>query len=177
MDSNLNNSYSGDMGHPRWLNDDEKRAWNAFNSAHALLTRRMDQQLKRDVGLSYLQYGILAHLSGAPDRELRMAELACATVNSKSGLTYQIGQLELAGLVRRRNCQSDSRAVYARLTDEGMAVLERAAPGHVTLVRDLLIDVLTPDQLSTLADGLGEASRRMLVEAAESPVDGACPEH
>jgi len=149
------------MGRPRWLNDEEKRAWNAYISAYALLNQRLDQQLKRDAGLSHLQYEILARLSGAPDRELRMTELACAVQNSKSGLTYQIGQLEQAGFVRRRNCLSDERAVYAGLTDEGMAKLERAAPGHVALVRELLIDVLTPDQLSALADGLGEASRRM----------------
>ena len=149
------------MGHPRWLNEEEKRAWNAFRSAHALLNQRMDQQLKRDAGLSHLQYEILARLSGAPERELRMTELACAVQNSKSGLTYQIGQLERAGLVRRRNCRSDVRAVYARLTDEGMALLERTAPGHVALVRELFIDVLTPGQLRALADGLGEASRRM----------------
>lgn len=149
------------MGRPRWLNDEEKRAWNAFLSTHALLYQRLDQQLKRDSGLSHLQYEILARLSGAPERELRMAELACSVQNSKSGLTYQIGQLEQAGLVHRRNCQSDVRAVYARLTDDGMALLERATPGHVALVRELLIDVLTPDQLRALADGLGEAGRRM----------------
>src|ERR1041384_8120154 len=109
------------MGRPRWLNKEEKRAWNAYLSTHALLNQRLDQQLKRDSGLSHLQYEILARLSAAPDRELRMTELACAVQNSKSGLTYQIGQLEQAGFVRRRNCQSDVRAVYAVLTDEGMA--------------------------------------------------------
>ena len=149
------------MGRPRWLNKEEKRAWNAFRNAHALLYQRMDQQLKRDSGLSHLQYQILAMLSGAPERELRMTELACAVQNSKSGLTYQIGQLEQAGLVRRRDCLSDVRAVYACLTDEGMTKLEHAAPGHVALVRDLFIDVLTPEQLTALADGLGEAARRM----------------
>ena len=149
------------MGRARWLNKEEKRAWNAYLSTYALLNQRLDQQLKRDSGLSHLQYEILVRLSGAPDRELRMTELACAVQNSKSGLTYQIGQLEQAGFVRRRNCQSDVRAVYAVLTDEGMAKLEHAAPGHVALVRELFIDVLTPDQLRALADGLGEASRRM----------------
>jgi DNA-binding MarR family transcriptional regulator len=149
------------MGRPRWLNKEEKRAWNAFLSTHALLNQRLDQQLKRDTGLSHLQYEILARLSGAPDRELRMTDLACAVQNSKSGLTYQVGQLEQAGFVRRRNCRTDVRAVYAGLTDEGMAQLKRAAPGHVALVRELFIDALTPDQLHALADGLGEASRRM----------------
>ncbi|RSD20854.1 MarR family winged helix-turn-helix transcriptional regulator [Amycolatopsis eburnea] len=148
------------MGGP--LNTQEKRAWNAFRSTFTLLHQRMDQQLKRDAGLSHLQYEILARLGAAPDRELRMAELACAVSNSKSGLTYQIGQLEQAGLVRRRACESDVRAVYAVLTDEGAELLARATPGHVALVRELLLDVLTPDQLSALADGLGEANRRML---------------
>jgi DNA-binding MarR family transcriptional regulator len=149
------------MGRPRWLNTEEKRAWNAFRSAHALLYQRIDQQLKRDSGLSHLQYQILAILSGSPEGELRMTELACAVQNSKSGLTYQIGQLEQAGLVRRRTCESDVRAIYACLTDEGMAKLEQAAPGHVALVRELLIDVLTPEQLHAIADGLTEATRRM----------------
>lgn len=149
------------MGRPRWLNTEEKRAWNAFRGAHALLYQRMDQQLKRDAGLSHLQYQILAILSGSPERELRMTELACAVQNSKSGLTYQIGQLEQAGLVRRRDCPSDVRAVYACLTDEGMTKLEQAAPGHVALVRELFIDAFTPDQLRALADGLDEATRRM----------------
>ncbi|GHB59644.1 MarR family transcriptional regulator [Streptomyces umbrinus] len=156
------------MGHTRWLNDDEKRAWTAFTTAHALLYRQLEQRLKREFGLSGLQYEILARLSGAPDTEMRMAELADALVNSKSGLTYQIGQMEKAGLVRRRSCTSDDRAVFAVLTDEGMALLERAAPGHVEMVRELLIDVLTPDQVRVLADGLGEASRRMAAGPGET---------
>lgn len=156
------------MGHERWLNEEEKRAWTAFTTAHALLYRQLEQRLKRDFGLSGLQYEILARLSGAPSREMRMAELAGALVNSKSGLTYQIGQLEKAGLVRRRSCPSDDRAVFAVLADEGMALLERAAPGHVGLVRELLFDALTPDQVRALADGLGEASRRMAAGPGET---------
>ncbi|WP_290062533.1 MarR family winged helix-turn-helix transcriptional regulator [Amycolatopsis solani] len=144
------------------LNAQEQQAWNAFRSSFTLLHQRMDQQLKRDAGLSHLQYEILARLGAAPDRELRMAELACAVSNSKSGLTYQIGQLEQAGLVRRRACDSDVRAVYAVLTDEGATRLDQATPGHVALVRELLLDVLTPEQLNALAEGLGEANRRMV---------------
>jgi DNA-binding MarR family transcriptional regulator len=164
------------MGDPRWLSSEESRAWHAFLGAYELLSRRLDQQLRRDVGLSHLQYVVLARLSAAPDRELRMAELACSVNNTKSGLTYQIGQLERAGLVRRRNCEGDVRAVYACLTDAGMALLEQAAPGHVALVRELLIDVLTPEQLQAVADGLGEASRRMRVAGEVPPVPTAGPE-
>jgi len=165
------------MARTRWLNAQEKRAWTAFISTYELLSRRLDQQLKRDSGISHLQYVILARLSGSPGHELRMTELACSVNNTKSGLTYQIGQLEQAGLVRRRHCEFDPRAVYACLTDEGAALLERAAPGHVATVRELFIDVLTPEQLASVADGLTEASHRMQVaEGVEAgpfaPVSG-----
>jgi DNA-binding MarR family transcriptional regulator len=150
------------MTRTKWLDDEEMRAWHAFVAASALVDRRLDQQLKESAGISHLQYEILVRLSAKCAHEMRMTELADALLNSKSGLTYQVSQLEKAGLVRRRSCTSDDRAVFAVLTPEGEALLKRAAPGHVALVRELLIDVLTPEQLTALADGLGEASRRML---------------
>lgn len=150
------------MTHPKWLDDEEMRAWQAFIAASALMDRRLDQQLREEVGLSHLQYEILVQLSAAEGNAMRMTELADSLLNSKSGLTYQIAQLEKAGLVHRAPCTVDVRGVYAALTTEGRKLLERAAPGHVALVRELLIDVLTREQLTAIADGLGEASRRML---------------
>jgi len=150
------------MARPRWLSDEETQAWHAFLAAGALVDRLLDQQLKESAGISHLQYEILVRLSAKCDHEMRMTELADALLNSKSGLTYQVSQLEKAGLVRRRSCTSDVRAVYAVLTDAGKALLERAAPGHVALVRELLIDVLTPTQLEAIATGLGEVTRRIL---------------
>jgi DNA-binding MarR family transcriptional regulator len=140
------------------------RAWRAFIATSALLERRLDQQLRDDVGLSHLQYGILVQLAAAEGNAMRMTELADSMLNSKSGLTYQISQLEKAGLVQRAPCTIDVRGVYAALTDKGRKLMERAAPGHVALVRELLIDVLTRDQLTAISEGLGEASRRMLAQ-------------
>ncbi|MER7765130.1 MarR family transcriptional regulator [Streptomyces sp. NPDC097619] len=154
------------MAETRWLDDGEMRAWKAFLAAGALLNRRLDQQLKEDSGLSHAQYEILVRLSAAPDGELRMTELADALINSKSGLTYQVGQLEKAGLVRRRSCPSDVRGVFAVLTDSGRELLEGAAPGHVAAVRAHLVDVLTPEQLTAIADGLGEVTRRLRAGSA-----------
>nr|WP_107907451.1 MarR family transcriptional regulator [Streptomyces chartreusis] len=149
------------MADPQWLNEEEMRAWQAFVAAGSLVNRWLDQQLKDDVGITHLQYEILVRLAAAENREMRMSGLADALLNTKSGLTYQITQLEKAGLVTRRSCPSDVRAVYAVLTEAGRGMLERAAPGHVALVRKLLIDVLTPRQLATVADGLGEVVQRM----------------
>lgn len=146
---------------PRWLNDDEMRAWTSFLAASSLVDRRIDQQLKESVGLSHPQYEILLRLRAAERGELRMTELADALFTTKSGLSYQVTQLERAGLVTRRSCPSDVRGIFAVLTDAGREVLEKAAPGHVALVRQLLIDVLTPEQLTAVAEGLGEVGRRL----------------
>lgn len=149
------------MDEIRWLDDEEMAAWQAFLTASSLLGRRLDQQLKEDAGLSHAQYEILVRLSAAPDGELRMTGLADTLLTSKSRLTYQVDQLEKAGLVRRRACPSDDRGVLATLTDTGREVLHRTAPGHLALVRELLIDVLSRNQLADLTESLGKVSRRM----------------
>ncbi|MFD5748428.1 MarR family winged helix-turn-helix transcriptional regulator [Streptomyces sp. NPDC127033] len=154
------------MDEPRWLDEHELAAWRGFITATTLLERRLDQQLKEEAGLSHAQYEILVRLSEAPGGELRMTGLADLLLTSKSGLTYQVGQLEKAGLVRRRSCPSDVRGVFAVLTDAGRERLRAAAPGHVALVRELLIDVLDGDQLAALAGSLGTVGRR-LREAGE----------
>jgi DNA-binding MarR family transcriptional regulator len=153
------------MNEPRWLDQDQMRAWLAFVTAGPLLDRLLDQQLRRDAGLSHLQYLILVRLSAAPDGALRMTELADSLAATKSGLTYQVEQLEKAGLVCRRTCPHDTRGVLAVLTNDGRRRLEEAAPGHVAAVRELFIDVLTPEQLAAIADGLGEVSRRLAAPA------------
>jgi DNA-binding MarR family transcriptional regulator len=149
------------MDEPRWLNDRERSAWIAFLAAGSLVSRTLEQQLKDEAGLSHTQYEVLVQLSAAPEGSLRMAELAERLVTSKSGLTYQITQLERAGLVTRRSCPSDVRGVFAEITDRGMEVLRQAAPGHVAAVREALIDVLSPEQLDHMAAGLGEVARRL----------------
>jgi DNA-binding MarR family transcriptional regulator len=151
---------------PRWLNEDEMAAWTGFLGAGALLNRRIEQQLREDSGLSHTQYEILVRLSEAPEGALRMTELADALLNSKSGLTYQMTQLEKSGLTGRRSCDWDVRGVVAFITDTGRAKLEAAAPGHAALVRELLIDVLTPEQVRALGEGLGEVKRRLVQDKA-----------
>jgi DNA-binding MarR family transcriptional regulator len=155
------------MGEPRWLDRDEMQAWQAFLAASALLGRRVEQQLKDDAGLSHPQFEVLVRLDAAPGGELRMTELADALLSSKSGLTYQVTQLEKAGLVRRRSCPTDVRGIFAVLTDEGRGKLRSAAPGHLAVVREALIDVLSREQLAVLAEGLGEVSARLRPVAGE----------
>jgi DNA-binding MarR family transcriptional regulator len=149
------------VAEPRWLNDEEAEAWRAFLAAGALVDRRIESQLRDGWSLSHPQYEVLVRLAAAPGGTGRMTDLADAMLVSKSGLTYQVGQLEKAGLVRRRACDTDERGVEAVLTKAGRRRLEEVAPSHVELVREILIDVLTPAQRQALAAGLGEVARRL----------------
>jgi len=136
-------------------------AWLAFLEVSHRLDRVIEQQLRRDAGLSHAQYEILSRLESAPGGRLRMSELADVIIVSRSGLTYQVGQLERAGLVRREKDATDERGVLAVLTAGGRAALLRAAPGHVRVVRHYLIDALTPAQRSAIAEGLAAARARL----------------
>ncbi|WP_433734213.1 MarR family winged helix-turn-helix transcriptional regulator [Nocardia sp. CA-129566] len=148
------------MGDTKWLNEREMRTWQGFLAAGALVGRQVEQHLKQE-GLSHTQYEVLVRLAAAPDGQLRMTELADALYTSKSGLNYQVTQLEKFGLVRREACPTDIRGVTAVLTTEGRHRLEQIAPGHVETVRRVLIDVLSPQQQEAIATGLGEVVRRL----------------
>ncbi|MET8453346.1 MarR family winged helix-turn-helix transcriptional regulator [Streptomyces sp. NPDC005209] len=136
----------------RWLTPEEQRAWRAYIAATHLLEDAIDRQLQQDAGMPHLYYSILANLSESPERRLRMTELAERSKITRSRLTYAVARLEKDGLVRREGCPSDKRGSVAALTDEGMAVLERTAPGHVDTVRALLFDRLTPRQVEQLEE-------------------------
>ncbi|MGP3913612.1 MarR family winged helix-turn-helix transcriptional regulator [Nonomuraea sp. 10N515B] len=142
------------MTEPRWLDSMEMAAWRAFLSTSHLLDRRIEEQLKAAAGLTHPQFEILVRLAEAPGRQERMTELAKGVVVSKSALTYQITQLEKAGLVERATCPSDERGVLAVITEAGLRCLERVAPGHVEVVRRYLIDRLSREELHTMTAAL-----------------------
>lgn len=136
----------------RWLSPAEQRAWRSYISAASLLEDTIDRQLQAEAGMPHLYYSVLAMLSEAPDRRLRMTELAEILKITRSRLTYAVTRLENDGAVRREGCPTDKRGHVAVLTDEGMAVLERTAPGHVETVRAAVFDHLTPEQVAQLEE-------------------------
>ncbi|MFG2722737.1 MarR family winged helix-turn-helix transcriptional regulator [Streptomyces sp. NPDC048416] len=142
---------------PNWLSDEEQRTWRAYLHATRLFEDHLDRQLQRDAGMPHVYYGLLVQLSQAPRRRLRMTELAKNAKITRSRLSHAIARLENNGWVTREDCPSDKRGQLAALTDAGYEVLERAAPGHVTAVRQALFDRLSPEQV----DQLGEIMRVM----------------
>jgi DNA-binding MarR family transcriptional regulator len=135
---------------PRWLDDEEQRTWRAFYSATTLFLDRLDRELQRDAGMPHAYYEILVVLSEAPERSLRMSELAVRTRSSRSRLSHAVAKLEHAGWVQRRDSPGDKRGQLAELTEHGFKALEAAAPGHVEDVRTYLFDRLTPAQVKQL---------------------------
>jgi DNA-binding MarR family transcriptional regulator len=140
------------MSETRWLTEREQEIWRSFLSASLGLSDALARQLQRDAGMPHAYYEILVALSEAPERTLRMSELAGVRNSSRSRLSHAVARLEEAGWVRRRDCPTDKRGSFAMLTDEGFAALEAAAPGHVTEVRQRLFDQLTPEQVEQLGD-------------------------
>ncbi|HET9897990.1 MAG TPA: MarR family transcriptional regulator [Streptosporangiaceae bacterium] len=147
-----------------WLTAEEQRIWRSFLTACQALFGSIDAQLLHDSGLPHGYYEILVHLSEAPDRALRMSQLATASTFSKSRLSHAVSRLEERGWVIRLDCPTDRRGQVARLTDEGYAMLGAAAPGHVEQVRRALIDALTPEQVRQL----GEISSAIAAAAKSS---------
>jgi DNA-binding MarR family transcriptional regulator len=123
-----------------WLSTEQQRVWRAILGGTTVLMDRLDRDLRTQHGLSMPEYEILVRLSEAPGRAIRMAELADAVSHSRSRVTHTIARLEREGIVQRGQCSDDGRGVSAVLTDQGFAVLERAAHTHVRGVNDYLIE-------------------------------------
>ncbi|MBV8086407.1 MAG: MarR family transcriptional regulator [Chloroflexi bacterium] len=149
------------MAQTRWLNGDEQCTWRAFLGASQLLFDQLDRDLQRGGGMPHGYYEILVNLSEAPDRTMRMSELAERSLSSRSRLTHAVDRLEQLGWIERLQCPEDRRGAFARLTDKGFSVLEEAAPGHVESVRTNLFDQLTDQQVCQLRE-ISEAVLRRL---------------
>ena len=131
------------------LDADQLNAYFALMEAVSLLQHRLEQQLRADGGISYVQFQLLARLNARG--QLTMTELADGVVYSRSGLTYQAGLLEKAGLITRSPSPDDERATLVTITSHGRALFDRVLPGHTQVTR-LLFDPLTDDDLHHLGD-------------------------
>jgi DNA-binding MarR family transcriptional regulator len=135
----------------RWLDDDETAAWVRLAAVVELLPGVLEAQLKRDADLTHFEYWVLAMLSEAPERTLRMTALASRTSATLSRLSHVVARLEGRGLIERFPCPEDRRATNARLTGAGWDRVVASAPGHLDTVREYVVDALTPRQITALS--------------------------
>ena len=127
----------------------------------SLLRHAVEQQLREAGDLSYVQFQILARLGDSPTGSQRMTDLADGVVYSRSGLTYQAGLLEKAGLVTRAPSPDDERGITVTITDAGRALLAKVLPGHIEVVSSLLFEPLSRDDVKALADLLAPVRDHM----------------
>ncbi|MDY3127774.1 MAG: MarR family winged helix-turn-helix transcriptional regulator [Corynebacterium sp.] len=135
---------------PRWLDDEEKQAFYTLMALIIGVDGSLDRNLLKEAGLSHFAYTVLARLSEAPGRSLRMSELASTANGSLSRLSQVVSKLEKQGWVVRGTDPYDGRCTVATLTDAGYDKVVATAPAHVEHVREVLIDPLSRTQLKQL---------------------------
>lgn len=144
------------------LDSVQLRAYFSLMEVSGLLRHAVEHQLREEGGLSYVQFQLLARLALNSDTgSERMTDLADGVVYSRSGLTYQAGLLEKAGLITRAPSAEDERSVAVTVTAAGRAVIDKVLPGHVEVVRQQLFAVLSGAQTQTLSDLLAPVRDHM----------------
>jgi DNA-binding MarR family transcriptional regulator len=126
-------------------------AWRRYIVASRRLLEALDSDLAGHE-LSMPDYEILAQLSDAPDRRMRMSELADVAMLSRSRLSHRMKVMEKAGWVRREACPIDKRGFFAVMTPKGWKAIEAAAPDHVNSVRQRFVDLLDKQDQIILAE-------------------------
>jgi DNA-binding MarR family transcriptional regulator len=150
----------------KWLNPREMKAWRSY----IIASRRLLDALEMDLeghDLSMADYEVMAQLSEAPGRRMRMSELAELAMISKSRLSHRMKVMEKAGWIKREECSEDRRGYWAVMTEKGWKAIVAAAPDHVTSVRRRFIDQLSnkdQENLTATFTTLTEELRNQFIE-------------
>jgi DNA-binding MarR family transcriptional regulator len=142
----------------RWLDEREANAWRTLQMMQMRLDGELSRRLAAESGLSYPDYVVLVALTERPDGRMRLFELAAGLGWEKSRLSHHIARMVQRGLVAKEKCGDDRRGSFVVVTPAGRREIEAAAPGHVRAVRELFVDLLTPEQL----DAVGAAAAVVL---------------
>lgn len=134
----------------RWLDDGEQQAWRAYVKMQSHLNAALGRRMQADSQLSLPDFEVLVQLTDTPEGRVRVFELARALDWEKSRLSHHLRRMQKRGLVGREECPDDARGAFIVLTRQGREAIEQAAPHHVETVRELVFDVLTPDQVEAL---------------------------
>ena len=151
---------------PAWLNPTEMVAWRSYIIASRRLLEALDNDLV-DHDLSMADYEILAQLSDAPDRKMRMSELAAIALLSRSRLSHRMKVMEKAGWVKREACPSDKRGYFAVMTPKGWKAIVAAAPDHVASVRARFVNHLSKADQEGLAQIFSRIETSLRAEVIE----------
>jgi DNA-binding MarR family transcriptional regulator len=144
---------------PLSARDPRLAPWRAFLLAHARVSRRMDEELRAEHDMTFAEYDALLTIARAPDRRIRMGQLADEVLLSKSGVTRLIDRLVSDGLVERSSCLADARGAEAVLTDLGLARLRGASRTHLRGIHEHFLGVVDEADLEVLERAMTAISR------------------
>jgi DNA-binding MarR family transcriptional regulator len=143
--------YVSRVAKPRWLDERQQHVWQAYLHLNQHLYATLEDQIVRDAGLSGADYRVLVPLSETPSGVLRARELGTEIGWDRSRLSHHIRRMEKRGLVAREECSEDGRGTMVRLTDAGRSAIEGAAPEHAENVHRYFFDLVSKEELETLA--------------------------
>lgn len=139
------------MVKPRWLNNDEDRAWRGLRRVDASVLAAIRSDLQTETGLSDADYEVLSTVSEADGQRLRSKDLSSQAGWSTSRLAHHLSRMEQRGLILRSGIDDDGRGSRIELTGEGLTAIKTAAPLHVASVRRHVFQHLTQTQVKQLA--------------------------
>jgi DNA-binding MarR family transcriptional regulator len=152
-----------------WLNDDEQHMWRQWMALDAELLATLNRELQADAGLSTPDYQVLVVLTEADEGRMRVSDLAASLQWERSRVSHHVTRMEKRDLVSRRGAPDDGRGAFVRIAEPGRAAIERAAPGHVRVVRRLVFDALTADEIAQLDEIFQRLRTRVRLSSTEVP--------
>lgn len=133
-----------------WLSPEQQQAWRALLSMQTRLHARLGRELQATSDLSYADFMVLVQLTDAPDDRARISELADQLQWERSRLSHHLKRMESRGLIERASCPEDGRGQYVSVTPIGRAAIVQAAPEHVALVRSLVFDDMSDEEMRVM---------------------------
>src|SRR3954462_7398851 len=158
---------------PHWLTEPEQRAWRGLLQMNSALDAQLNRELQQTSGLSLTDYDVLVLLTEAPDGRRRVFEVAEDLQWEQSRLSHHLARMQRRGLVAREECTTDRRGAFVVLTGAGRDAIEKAAPGHVDTVRQLVFDGLSEEQVALLESFTGRVLSRLAEPGSELRGSGA----
>ena len=141
----------------QWLTAQEQRVWRRWLTLNARLSASLHKELQDNAGLSMPDFEVLVHLTDNAEGRIRVTDLARLLQWERSRVSHHVTRMERRRLVQRVECAEDGRGAFILITPQGRAAIEQAAPGHVTAVRRLVFDALSPEELGAFATIIDKA--------------------
>jgi len=136
------------------LYEDALDLYIALSRANQWVSAHGDRDIRQH-GLNRTEFGVLELLYHKGPQPLQ--QIGSKVLMSSGNITYVVDKLEKKGLARRRVSTEDRRLIYAEVTEEGAAFMEKVFPEHASVISEAVagLDAEEKKQAVTLLKKLG----------------------